>query len=70
MKVKLLTIKAGPEGSFLPGDILEISPELGRDLIERGFAELIEAEKIIEQEVLNNEDNVKNEIDKKPRKRR
>lgn len=38
MKIKLLKIMAGPEGCFGPGDVLEVSGEEGRCLIESGSA--------------------------------
>lgn len=37
-KVKLLTLKAGPEGIFPPGSVLSVSYEEGQQLVDGGYA--------------------------------
>ncbi len=39
MKIRLITLMAGPEGVFPPGSVIEVSPEEARALIAGGFAE-------------------------------
>ena len=42
MKVRLLTLMAGPEGVVHPGAVIEVSPEEAEALITGGFAERVE----------------------------
>ena len=42
MRVRLKTLMAGPEGVFLPGSVIEVSPEEANALIAGGFAEQVE----------------------------
>jgi len=44
MKVKLLVGRASPNHADSPGDILTVSEEEGRRLIEKGRAELVPEE--------------------------
>ena len=39
MKIRLITLMAGPEGVFPPGSVIEVSPEEARALIAGGYAE-------------------------------
>ncbi len=39
MKIRLITLMAGPAGVFPPGSVLEVSPEEARALIAGGYAE-------------------------------
>ncbi len=41
MKIRLKTLMAGPEGVFLPGSVIEVSPEEARALIAGGYAETV-----------------------------
>ncbi|OPX87738.1 MAG: hypothetical protein A4E53_02360 [Pelotomaculum sp. PtaB.Bin104] len=49
MKVKIKTIMAGPDGSYMPGDEPDLSGVTTQDLIAGGFAEAIE-EPVIKHE--------------------
>jgi len=42
MKIKLNTILAGPNLSGQPGDIIDVAPKTGRELIAGGYAVDIE----------------------------
>lgn len=37
-KVKLMTLKAGPEGVFQPGQVLSVENEEGQQLVDGGYA--------------------------------
>lgn len=39
VKVKLLVSRSGPDGSFAPGDEIEVSANEAKRMIERGQAE-------------------------------
>jgi hypothetical protein len=39
MKIRLITLMAGPEGVFPPGSVIEVSPEEACALIAGGYAE-------------------------------
>ncbi len=39
MKIRLKTLMAGPDGVFLPGSVIEVSPEEARALFAGGYAE-------------------------------
>ncbi len=39
MKIRLITLMAGPEGVFPPGSVIEVSPEEARALVAGGYAE-------------------------------
>ena len=41
MKIRLKTLMAGPGGVFLPGSVIEVSPEEARALIAGGYAEAV-----------------------------
>ena len=41
MLIKMRTKSAGPEGVMLPGQIYNVSEEMGRDLVSGGYAELV-----------------------------
>lgn len=41
MAVRLLTLLAGPEGVFHPGEVLQLSDEAAQQLVRAGYAEPI-----------------------------
>lgn len=43
MKIKMLTLSAGPAGIRQPGKVYDLSPEEAARLIEAGYAEKVEA---------------------------
>lgn len=45
MKVVLNTCWAGPFGAFRPGDIADVKPEVGQELIDGGYAKLVPSKK-------------------------
>lgn len=44
MRVKILTSMAGPEITWQPGDIVDVSNDVAKRLIAAGFAEEIDVE--------------------------
>lgn len=42
MKIRMLTIAAGPQGSIDAGADADVHPEFARELVGRGFAEALE----------------------------
>lgn len=44
MKVKLLTVMAGPNGVVRDGDVVDVADELGASLVMGGYAEEITTE--------------------------
>lgn len=44
MKIRLLTIMAGPAGTAQPGQVVEVSVAMGRELVAGRYAELVEPE--------------------------
>ena len=45
MKVKMLTLMAGPDGTFQPGQEIDVSAKQGKALIDGKFAERVERPK-------------------------
>lgn len=43
MKIRLLTILAGPNGNHSPGDVLDLPAKEARELVDGGYAVAIEA---------------------------
>lgn len=41
MKVKMRTLMSGPEGTFAPGQTIDVSEGEGKQLIEAGYAEKV-----------------------------
>lgn len=41
MRIRMLTIMAGPDGIVHPGQEVDLAPERARELIDGGFAEAI-----------------------------
>jgi len=41
-KVKLLTTMAGPEGCFVPGQVIDVDEKKAKELISGGYAEAVE----------------------------
>lgn len=46
MKVKMITTAAGPGGTFLAGQEVDVAPELGAAWVAGGFAVSIDAEPV------------------------
>lgn len=42
MKVRLLTMRVGPAGKFLPGDVINVATDEGRRMIAAGQASIFE----------------------------
>lgn len=62
------TISAGPSGSFAKGSIRNVSEEEGKQLVDGGYAELIEEKKTIKEPEVKKEAHVKNDKKDKVRK--
>jgi hypothetical protein len=44
MRIKMLSLYAGPDGVITPGDVVEVSAETGQALLAGGFAVAVDAE--------------------------
>ena len=45
MKIRMLTLSAGPEGVRSAGSVYEVGPKEGDELVRLGYAELVEDDK-------------------------
>ncbi len=66
MKVKLLTLMAGPEGTFSPGAVLDLEAEKAKVLVAGGYAILLETEPKHEPNIKKPEQNPRKKV--KPKK--
>ena len=41
MRIRMMTMMAGPEGVVHPGEVVEVTEEKGAALVKEGFAELV-----------------------------
>lgn len=62
MKVKMLTMSAGPNGTIRAGSIIEVSDREGKLLIGGGYAEAVEMPSIQSRAIISKEP----ETEKKP----
>lgn len=46
MRVKMLTLSAGPDGVFPAGSIREVSDRVGAEMIAGRYAEMVEAGRV------------------------
>jgi len=42
MQVRMVTLAAGPEGIYRPGQVVDVEPERARELVAGGFAVLVD----------------------------
>lgn len=45
MKIKMITLEAGPEGIKQPGGIYDVDPKEGKTLVDGGYAEAVDEPK-------------------------
>ena len=41
MKVRMITVSCGPEGTHNPGDVIDVSPQLAEKLVQGGYASYV-----------------------------
>lgn len=46
MKIKLITLMAGPEGTFSPGSVLDLTAKEAQAFVDLGYAISLESEPI------------------------
>lgn len=68
MKIKLLTLMVGPEGSFSPGSVLDFEENKAKVLVAGGYAVSLEPEPV--QEVMPEPEESKPTKKVKPKKGR
>lgn len=60
MKIKMITLAAGPEGIKQPGGIYDVDPKEGKTLVDGGYAKAVdEPKEVSEQEQPKDEEKPK-----------